>query len=357
MNAKSFAPLLLLLPLTGCFGEPPKPAEPIRPVRTQKALPESAAILMRLPGEVKPRHESRAAFRVSGKMVARLVEVGESVKPGQTLARLEPNDFRLATQAQEAAVSAARTDLDLATIELNRVAALRRNEVSSQAEYDRRKAVAEASRAKLAAAEAQLKQIRNQAAYATLSSDFDAIVTGIDAEAGQVVAAGQSVLRLARPEEKEVVVAVPESRLAEFKAAKALAITVAARPGKSWAGTLRELSPNADPVTRTFTARIALPADPDGPALGMSATVAVTEEAGTPRIRLPLSALYGRNGTMSVWVVEADRKVRKVDVVTDGVEGNVVRVAGGLQGGEIVVTAGANLLRDGQSVRLLETKP
>jgi RND family efflux transporter MFP subunit len=350
-------PFLLVLALAGCFGEPAKPEEPIRPVRAQKALPESAAVAMRLPGEVKPRHESRAAFRVSGKMVARLVEVGESVKPGQTLARLEPSDFRLATQAQEAAVSAAKTDLDLAALELGRVAALRRNEVSSQAEHDRRKAVADASRAKLAAAEAQLKQIRNQAAYATLSADFDAIVTGVDAEAGQVVTAGQSVIRLARPEEKEVVVAVPESRLAEFKSAKALAITVAARPGKSWTGSLRELSPNADAVTRTFIARIALPADPDGPALGMSATVAVTEEAGPPRIRLPLSALYGRNGTMSVWVVDENKKVRKIDIVTDGLDGNFVRVAGGLQGGETVVTAGANLLREGQTVRLLETRP
>lgn len=346
--------LAALALLGGCKAETKSTAEPIRPVRTITAAVETAVVAIRLPGEVKPRHETRAGFRVAGKIMSREVEVGDTVRAGQVLAALEPADFKLATQAQQAAVQAARTDLRLASIELERVTSLRRNDFSTKAEFDRRKAAEDAARAKLANAEAQLGQIRNQAAYATLVADFDAVVTAVEAEVGQVVATGQPVVRLARPEEKEVLVAVPEARLREVRDAPSFEITVAALPGRRWTGALRELSPLADPVTRTFAARISVPPAEDAPALGMSATLAVPV-AVPPRILVPLSAIHTRDDQPGVWVVEGSPPTaRRLAVETAGVEGNAVRVVGGLAGGETVIVAGANLIRAGQTVRLLE---
>lgn len=340
--------------LGGCRAETKPAAEPIRPVRTMIAVLETASPLLRLPGDVRPRHETRAGFRVAGKIMAREVEVGQTVRPGQVLAKLEPADFHLAMQAQQAAAQAARTDLHLANIELERVAALRRNDFSTQAEFDRRKAVADSARSRLASAEAQLGQIRNQAAYATLVADYDAVVTAIEAEVGQVVSTGQPVIRLARPEEKEVVVAVPESRLRDVQAATVFHVTVAALPGRGWTGTLRELSPLADSVTRTFAARIALPVGEDGPALGMSATIEVAVE-GPPRVMIPLSAIHTRDDKPGIWVVEGEPPTpRRIEIETAGTEGNRVRVTSGLAGGERVIVAGANLVRAGRPVRLTE---
>jgi len=191
------------------------------------------------------------------------------------------------------------------------------------------------------------------AAYTTLVADRDGVVTAVEAEAGQVVAAGQIVVRVAEGKEKEILIAVPESDVERVRAAEGFEVSLNSVPGRNWAGRLRELSPSADPATRTFTVRISIPQADESVRLGMSARVEAKVSRGDTALRLPLSAFFTRNDQANVWVVDPAMQtvsLRKVD--TDGVIGNEMRVKGGLESGMLVVTAGASLLEPGQKVRL-----
>jgi RND family efflux transporter MFP subunit len=194
---------------------------------------------------------------------------------------------------------------------------------------------------------------RNQAAYTTLIADRDGVVTAIEAEAGQVVAAGQIVVRVAEGGEREIVIAVPESEVEKVRAATSFEVSLNSVPGRSWQGRLRELAPGADAATRTFAARISVAEADESVRLGMSAGVRVSGSTGDTVLRLPLSAFFTRNDQANVWLVDpATQTVRLTPVATDGVVGNEMRVKSGLEVGMLVVTAGANLLEEGQKVRL-----
>jgi multidrug efflux system membrane fusion protein len=324
--------------LAGC-SKPEEPAQPLRTVRVMKIDGAAVSGSLTFPGEVRARFEARLGFRLGGKIVERRVDVGAVVKRGQALARLDAQDAALNAAQAEAARA-------LAEAEAKRYRDLRAKNFVSQAVLD-------AKETALKTAAAQAGVARNQAGYTTLVADRDGVVTAVEAEAGQVVSAGQTVVRVAEGNEKEIVIAVPEGEVEKVRAAEGFAVTLNSLPGRSWQGRLRELAPSADPATRTFAARIGVAQADDAVRLGMSASVQAKVSPGDTALRLPLSAFFTRNDQANVWVVDpATQTVKLTRVETDGVAGNDMRVKAGLAPGMLVVTAGANLLEDGQKVRL-----
>jgi multidrug efflux system membrane fusion protein len=339
--------------LAACGKAPETRPDEIRPVRviTVGGAADAAARRVEYPGEVRPRYETRLAFRLGGKIVQRQVEVGARVRAGEVLARLDPEDLAQAAASARAQVASVQAERDLAASDLKRYTDLREKNFISQAEFDRKASAYTTADARLQAVRAQYQQAANQSTYATLAADTAGVITSIEAEAGQVVSAGQTVARLARPGEKEIAIAVPESQRERFERASDFSVTLNAFPGKAWRGRLRELSPVADPVTRTYAARVTVLEAGEDVELGMSARVAVAEEAGTAGIELPLAALYARGDAPQVWVVNADETVRLAPVATRGVTAERVVVDAGLAAGDVVVIAGAQLLSPGQKVR------
>lgn len=334
------AALIAALTAAGC-AKKEEPAQPLRTVRVMKIDGAAVSGGLTLPGEVRARFEARLGFRLGGKIVVRRVDVGAVVKKGQVLARLDAQDVALQSAQAEA-------NRALAEAEAKRYRDLRAKNFVSQAVLD-------AKETALKTAAAQAGVARNQAGYATLVADRDGVVTAVEAEAGQVVAAGQTVVRVAEGNEKEIVIAVPEGDVEKLRAATGFTVTLNSLPGRNWQGRLRELSPSADPATRTFAARIGVAEADDSVRLGMSASVQAKVSLRDTALRLPLSAFFTRNDQANVWVVDpATQTVKLTRVETDGVAGNDMRVKGGLESGMLVVTAGANLLEDGQKVRLPE---
>ena len=335
----------------------PKPSlekvESPRPVRTQVLAPQEVGTVLTLPGEVRPRIESRLGFRVSGKLSQRMVSVGDRVVPGQVLARLDPTDALPGVAAQQAQLQAARTDRDLAALELERQRSLRAQQFISQAALDRQQAVLDASQSRVQAAEAQVNQARNSLDFQVLRADVPGVVTAIESEVGQVVAAGTPVIRVAQSGDREILVNVPEAQLAFAQATSEWRVIIPALRGEPLLGRLREVSPVSDPASRTYAARITLPRETPGLAMGMTAVVqAVHPEE--PAFVLPLSALQSQDGVMRVWKVLEGNQVQPVEVSTAGFLEDAVRISRGLEAGDRVVVAGASLLRAGQTVKLLD---
>lgn len=340
---------------TGC-SKPVEQAEEIRPVRAIQLASDHADVMAEFSGDVRPRVESRLGFRVPGKIIARKVEVGAVVKRGQVLMQLDPQDLQLAQMQASAALKAAQSNRDLARAELNRYQELREKNFVSQAVLDAKETAARAAEASYDQALAAYRNQSNQAGYTTLEADADGVVTGVDAEVGQVVAAGTPVVRLARGDEKEVVIGIPEDKLHALRKNRDARVSIWALPDTTLAGSIREISPVADPATRTYTARIAIPDAPPQVQLGMSAYVTFAGKTEQASIRLPLTALFRQDDGSAVWVVD-NGAVRAAPVQVVGSAENDVLVAGGVSPGQTVVTAGVNLLKPGQKVKILGADP
>ncbi|HWD23557.1 MAG TPA: efflux RND transporter periplasmic adaptor subunit [Burkholderiales bacterium] len=330
----------------GCAKQEAKIESP-RPVRTA-IVAEGGAVEWALSGEVRARYETRLAFRLPGQMLERKVEVGDLVKAGQAVAVLDARDARLGDASARAQLAQAESQAALAEADLQRFAGLRAKNFISQAEYDRREAQAYQAREQAAAARAQAAQAANQVTYTLLTAPHAGVITALEAEAGQVLSAGQTVARLARPEELEVAVSVPEHRLEAFRDTGEYEVRLWSARGKSYRGRLRELSPIADPASRTYAARISLQDEDGGLAIGMTAELRV-RAPGDAVAQVPLSALFHRDGRPAVWVLDNDR-VRLVEVSTGEVAGNTVAIQAGVQAGQRIVTAGVNRLADRQRV-------
>ena len=345
----------LALLLVACSKAPP-PAEPVRAVKTVVIAPTSTGGTYEYAGEIRARVESRLGFRVGGKMIERPVNVGDSVKAGQLLARLDPRDLRLGEDVARAAVASAAVNLQQADADFKRYRDLKDQGFISGAELERRETTLKVAKAQLEQARAQSGVQGNQAGYAALNADTGGVITGVDVEPGMVVAAGASVVRLARDGPRDVVFSVPEDKVGLIQAIGARQGTVQVRLWSSGAATvaakIREVSAAADPATRTFLVKADL-GDADGPRLGQTATVAVD----TPRVagiaRVPLSALKEDHGKSTVWIVDAASMTTVSRLVTiGGAEGNDAVVLAGLVPGDRVVTAGVHVLSPGQKVRL-----
>ena len=352
-----FAALLLSALLSAC-SKPAPPADEVRPVRAVTLAAGSVETRTAFSGDVRPRYESRLGFRVGGKISARKVDVGTLVERGTLLMQLDPQDLRLGQAQARATLRAAETNLELAQAELKRYQNLRAQNFVSQAVLDEKRAAARSSQSTVESARAALREQSNQAGYAALVSDVDGVVTAISAEVGQVVAAGTPVVQVARTDEKEVVIGVPEDQVGDLRKVGEVRVKLWADPDRSIPGRIREVSPMADAATRTYTVKVALPPRADVPLddvrLGMTAVVELVQRAGKDNtaLRVPLSALYQDKGVTSVWVIE-NGAVRLVPVQVGGVSGNEVVLAGGVQAGQTVVTAGVNLLKNGQKVKVL----
>lgn len=289
-------------------------------------------------GEVRARHETTPGFRIGGKVTERLVDVGARVKPGQALARLDPADAQLAATQAEANAALAEADL-------KRAEELKGRNFVSQAALD-----AKVTAAKAASAQAQLA--RNQAAYTTLFADTHGIISGVLVEPGQVVAAGQPAFRLAREGEWEVAIALPEAELGSVRVGTPATVRLWAN-GETLSGRVREIAPLADPATRTFAARISLPALKAPLALGMTATVEFRSKAGGG-ILVPLAAIFQQGERPAVWVIGNDATVSLRPVRVDRYADGGAVIGAGLEAGETIVAAGASRLTPGEKVRIAE---
>lgn len=339
--------LAILTLLAGCNAGDPPPAQ-LRNVLVHTVGNAEAGAGV-YTGEIRARHEVDLAFRVGGKLAARLVDAGAEIKAGQPLAQLDPADLQLAAASARAQLAAAESEFATARAERERYAGLLGKKFVSQAAFDARDNAFNTAQARLEQARSQNRISDNQASYGTLSSTFPAVVTAVLAEPGQVLSAGQAVFRVARPEEKEVAIAIPESRLAELKATTQLTVNLWAAPKINLRGTLRELSPAADPATRTYAARIRIIDPPPDVRLGMTARVLLGQAGATPLI-VPLGAVVDQGKGALVWVVaEGKANPRPVQVAQFREDG--VAIAGGLQAGELVVVAGAAKLAPGQAVQ------
>src|SRR5512139_3214284 len=354
---KAFPALtLLVLLLAACGREAPQASPPdIRPVRAEQVGTRSAAHGTRYAGEVRARYETDLAFRVAGRVNTRTAEVGTLVQAGQVIATLDPHDYALAASAARAQLTAAEAEARMARQDVQRFAELRAQNFISQAEFDRRRTTAET-------AEAQVRQLRadaarqgNQQAYTRLSVPHAGVVTAISFEAGQVVAAGQPVAKLARTGELEVRIDVPENALDVLRAAPDLRIRLWSAPDREYAGRLRELSPVADASSRTYSARVSLLRPDAAVKLGMTATVEVGGESA-PNLSVPQTALFKVDDRPQVWVV--DRQTQKVaarSVQIGELNGDRAAIVSGLGAGEWVVTAGVHKIAPGQQVRLVQS--
>ena len=332
-------------------------AEPPRPVRFMQVGMSALGDISYLPGEVRPRYEQRYGFRVPGKISRRAVDVGQEVKAGQVLAVLDSQDVLPAINAQSAQVEVARTDFVLQQSELKRQQELRDKGFVSGAALERQAATTAAADARVKAAQSQLANAQNGLNFQTLRADKAGVVVAIDAEAGSVVSAGQSVVRVAQLGEKEIIVNVPEREVGLMKQAKGFAAQFDAIPGKLYVAKLRELAPAADAASRTYMAKLSITNADDALKLGMSATVRL--DLGEAQvIVVPNTALYTRDNATRVWLVDrASETVKPVEVKLGTSTNEGVAVVSGLKAGDLVVTAGANLLLAGQKVRLLEAAP
>ncbi|RZI42122.1 efflux RND transporter periplasmic adaptor subunit [Herbaspirillum sp. HC18] len=341
--------------LAGC-SKPVEKAEEIRPVRAVRLAADNVDVIADFPGEVRARVESRLGFRVGGKIVSRKVDVGATVKRGQPLMQLDPQDLQLAQAQANAGLKAAESNRDLAKAELKRYQDLREKNFVSQAVLDAKETAFKAAQASYDQAQAAYRNQTNQAGYASLVADVDGVVTGVDAEVGQVVAAGSPVVRVAQTGEKEIVIGIPEDKVDALRRITDVRVRTWAKQNESIPGKLRELSPVADPATRTYTAKISIPNAKDDIKLGMTAYVTFAAKTQQPMIKLPLTALLQDKGATSVWVVE-NGSVKLVPVQIAGTAGNDILVGGGITPGQTIVTAGVNLLKPGQKVKILGDDP
>ncbi|WP_329604241.1 efflux RND transporter periplasmic adaptor subunit [Undibacterium nitidum] len=347
-------PTLLLnlsMALAAC-SKPAEKTEDIRPVRVMTAALEGGEVQAEFSGEIRAKVESRLGFRVPGKIIARKVDVGTIVKRGQVLMQLDPQDLMLGQAQAKAGLMAAESNRDLTKAEYKRYQELREKNFVAQAVLDAKETAYKAAQASYEQAKAGLSNQSNQTSYSTLVSDVDGVVTGIDAEVGQVVAAGTPVVRVAKAGELDMVIGIPEDRINSIRQMKDVNVRLWANKGEVIVAKLRELSPIADPVTRTFTAKLALPASAKGIQLGMTANASFGMKNPHAMIRLPLTALFQDKAASSVWVVE-NCAVRLAPVQVGSTVDEDLLIATGLTPGQSVVTAGVNLLKPGQKVTIL----
>lgn len=340
---RSILLFVLVAVFAGCGKEPAPAAKIERPALTLLAGSAAIAGGNTYSGEIRARHEAQLGFRIGGKIVERLVDAGARARAGQALMRLDPGDAGLQLGSAEAQHLLAEADA-------KRYRELRAKGFVSQSALD-------AKEAALKAAAAQAGLARNQSAYTTLHADRAGVIAAVLAEAGQVVAAGQPVLRLAPDGEREVEIAIPESQLSNLEVGAAAEITLLAT-GENAApltGRLRELSPAADPASRTYAARVTLTQPGPDIALGMTARVRFTANKQSDGLLIPLSAVFQQGKQAAVWIVAADRTIslRPVQVAAYRDDGAVI--AGGLAAGERIVSNGVHRLAAGEKIRIIES--
>jgi len=356
-NKSLFAALMLFpaLALGACSKAPEKKSENGRPVlvTTVHYAPQSPE--RSFVGTIRPRIETDMGFRVPGKVAKRLVEVGQVVDVGQPLATLDEVDLKLQAEQADAELSAATGVSAQASAAEGRAKELRAKGWSTEAQLDQVKAAGDEGRARLNRAQRSVELTKNSLSYATLVADARGVVTATLIEPGQVVASGQTAIRVARSAEKEAVVAIPETMVG-FAKSGAASVTLWSEPDKKYTAKLRELAPAADTATRTYLAKFSLPDASDAVSLGMTATLTLADAASERVARVPLSALFSQGDGPSLYVADAKTgEVSLKPVTVKAYETADVIITGGVEEGASVVVLGVQKLDPAQKVRVVSS--
>jgi RND family efflux transporter MFP subunit len=329
------------------------PAEPVvRPARVATIDFRSHMHSLMLAGIVAPRIETTLGFRVAGKVIAREVDVGAVVQPGQLIARIDPTDYRLAVDNARAALASAEADHARARADLDRYQMLRGSAAFMTQTLDTRQSLSATTHARVDQARSQLASAENNLAYTELHADAAGVITAVQAEVGQVLAQGQGMVKLARSDELEISVGVPEHRLRTVRDASRVTFELWSDTGHKYAARLRELSPSADPMTRTYPARFTVVDQPSFIGIGMTATLILARPDPELLAEVPLSAIFQQGKEPAVWVVDPVTNAVSLRPVTiSRWRDETALIASGVKNGEIVATAGVHKLEPGQKVK------
>lgn len=307
-----------------------------------------------LTGEIRPRYESAQGFRIAGKIIQRHAEVGDHVRKGQLLARLDPEDNQLSLASAQAALRAAEAQLALAQADSKRQRQLFEQRFISAAALDSVETRLQSTSAQVQQAQAQVKVASNQAQYTSLLAERNGVVTMIDAEPGQVVNAGQVIARVAVPGELEVQIPIPESRMHSLHTGDPASIRLWANRDQSYQGRIREIAPAADPATRTFRTQVTLLQPDDKVQIGMTAGVRLDDQQ--PGFMVPSTAVSQQHTQPQVWIVDANHQVHPAPVSIGSYSEQGVSITSGLKGDETIVVTGVHTLTKGQVVTPVNTE-
>lgn len=346
---------LLFASLLGACGAKEAAEAPVRPVRSVVVTGGSSGESATYTAEIRSRFETDLSFQVGGKLIRRDVDVGATVKRNQVLAQLDQTDTQLGVDAARGAVPAAQSDLDRSRSEEARFRDLLERGLTTRAQYQAQQTAVRSAEAKLAQATAELRLAQQRLGYTTLRADQDGVVTRVLIEAGSVVSPGQRVMSIARPSELEAVFDVPDARIGEVKA-NASVVIAELSGGAAWAGRVREISPSADPVTRTYQVRTSIVKPPPSLRLGMTVSVTLPLSGGPPNVALPSTSIFQKDGKPAVWVVKDDGTVELRPVTVERFDSDRVYIASGIRTGDRVVTAGVHRLAPGDKVRVQPEK-
>ncbi len=355
-TARSFAALgllgLLALSVSACSEAKTEPVAAVRPVKVVEIAKADTTRALQYSGAVKARTEMNLGFRVAGKVVERLVDIGDRVDPGDILARIDATDYALAVKTAEANLAAAEKQVETVRMTQGRAEALFGKKFASQAQVDEARLGYQQALAARDAAASSLRQASNQVGYTELKADREGIVTAVSADTGQVVGVGTPVVAVAVDGEKEIQIAVPETDIAHFKPGQPVEVGFWTDDQLRLAGKVREVAGSADPQSRTFSVRVSLAEDPRV-LLGMTATVEARVATRRALASIPLEAMAEKDGKTIVWVADRDsstvhaRPIVVTDFASDG-----VHVAEGLQPGDLVVAAGTQFMSENLKVKL-----
>jgi membrane fusion protein, multidrug efflux system len=345
--------LILLSPLTACHKEEKAASQAIRPVRTATVELQEGGENVSLTGEIQPRYQADLGFRVNGKILERPVDVGTQVKKNDLLARLDPQQYRQDLEVAKSEIAVAEAEVTRSQAQEYRQRELLKNGHTTEVAYDQALKTFKTAQAQLDAARARQIQASENLAYTELKADNDGVITAIGADPGQVVSAGQMVVRLAQPGEREAVFNIAEGAFKKRPTDPTVTVHLVSNPEIETAGKVRYISPQADPATRTYTVRVSLPDAPPPMRLGANVVGTVTLDQGQT-VSIPGSALFQKDGKPAVWLVEKDKTVQLKPITVQRYQGDSVVVGDGLAQGDVVVTAGVQKLLPGQKVALMD---
>jgi len=355
-----FAGFIVALTMSGgCNHQDQQSQQFPRPVKVFRIGEETPGKTTAFAGEVRPRWETTLAFRVAGKISARSIEAGDHVRKGQRLIRLDASDYQLATQALKAQLKSAESDRDFARNDLVRYRELLKQQVISPPEFDRHNTTYNTAQKRVEALQAQLKVAQNQLNYTEMSADRNGIVTALMVEAGQVINAGQPVIKIAQLNEKEIQFDIPEYRISEITENQSIEVSLWSSGEQHFRAQIREVAATAEQVSRTYRIKARLLEGLDNAQLGMSATVWLPD-APSHAIAVPLPAIFTSQHDPKqtrVWVVDGQSKTVKSVPVRIGkmLHGELIEINSGLGVNQWIVTAGVHRLTEGQAVRLMES--
>jgi RND family efflux transporter MFP subunit len=343
------APFLLILSvLSGCAEPQASPPQP-RPVRFVTVKREEHNLVIQGSGQVMARYVSAVGFLISGRLVSRVVDVGSPVKAGDLIAKIDAIDYQNRLVAAQSQVVSAQASLDQAVPQEARQRKLLASGFTTQANYDNAFKALQSARAQLQGAEANLRLAQDQLRYTELHAPVDGVVTSTEADAGQVIGPGQSIVEISQDGERDAVFAVAAEHAENAKIGASVRVWLQSRPELSSAGTVREISPDADRVTGTYTVKVRLPDAPAEMRLG-SVVLGQAEIKGEALIALPPTSILQSGESPQVWVISSDDTVHRKSVRVLRYEEDAVVIASGVNDGDRVVSAGVNALAEGEKV-------